>query len=131
MTISLAAPFSAPTSITLLPNPIFGNAEGIDSETSYDEAIDGNPHTYVKRSGNMKLAFQFANIGRGKLLEVQELLQAYVGEQIRLIDHNGDVWRVVAISPVSLTIDGLAINSGGPRKESGSFTLEFIGAKVT
>lgn len=131
MSVELAAPFNAPTTITLLPHPQLGNEEGLDTELAYDESVSGNPHTYVQRSGNKRLVLEFANVGRGKMLEVQEFVQAYAGETIRLTDHKGSIWRVVfATTNVSFTVNKKTFSSGGPRSEAGSFRLEFIGEQI-
>lgn len=131
MSFELAAPFNAPTTISLLPNPQLGDEEALDTELVYDESVSGNPHTYVQRSGNRKLTYEFANIGRGKMLEIQEFIHAYGGEQIRLTDHKGGIWRVVlATTNVGFITDKKTLSSGGPRSEAGSFRLEFIGERV-
>ena len=131
MSIQLAAPFEGPKTITILPNPDFGDEEAIDTTLNYAESMDGTPYTYVERSGNFRIRMQFTNQGRGKMLEVQEFLQFYAGEEIKLTDHNDRIWQVVYVPNQTIfTHDKRSYNSGGPRKEAGSFSLEFTGVQI-
>ena len=66
------------------------------------------------------------------MLEVQEFIQAYIGEEVRLVNFRDEVWKVIITSdPNTFTLDRRSYNSGGVRKEAGNFTLEFVGTKIS
>lgn len=121
-----------PFTITQLPNPSFEDGEGLDVEVDYKESMNGTQHSYISNPGTSILTYQFTDIGRGKLLEVQEFLIAFIGEKIRLRNFRDEVWEGYITSTNGLfTHDGLSVASGGPRQESGSFDLEFTGVKIS
>lgn len=126
--ITLAAPANGPKTILQLPNPEFGNEEGLNTSIEYDESIDGTVYTNIEGSGSKRLSFTFRNVGRGKMDEVQEFFQKYYGSKIRLTDHNGTGW-IVMITSEPITFEHVTRASNGmSRKEAGGFTLEFISA---
>lgn len=132
MTVELQAPYAAPTTVTLLPNPVFSDSEGLDVTVDYKESMNGTRHSYVTNPGTTKLTYEFQNMGRGKMLEIQEFLIAYIGEEIRLRNFKDEVWKVFITSdPHTFAHDQLSVASGGPRQESGNFTLEFTGVKIS
>ena len=130
--IELSAPFVAPTTITLLPNPDFEDEEGLDVEVDYKESMDGTRHTYVRNAEQTVIKYTFTNMGRGKMFEMQEFLIAYIGEEIRLTNFRNEVWRVnITSDPHTFEHTNLSKPAGGPRGESGSFELEFTGVKIS
>ncbi len=132
MTMTLEGPYIGTTSITLLPNPIFNDAEALDVELDYTESMNGTPYSYVKNPGTTKITLTFENIGRGKLLEIQEFLIAFIGKEVRLRNFRDEVWKVAITSdPHDFINKGRSGNSGGPRFEQGNFTIVFIGVKVS
>jgi hypothetical protein len=132
MSLTLQAPFDIATAIIALPNPEFGDEEGLDAEVSYEEALDGTPFTYIVRKNQRKLTFTFENVGRGKMLEMLTFFEQFAHEFIRLTDHNSNTWKVCfSADSLSVTHQMLSSPRGGPRDESGSFTLEFLAERVT
>jgi hypothetical protein len=131
MSIELAAPFEAPAAITLLPNPSFSDEEGSDAALNYSESMNGTPYTYIRRRTQRRLRFTFASIGRGKLLELLTFFQTYTASFIRLRTHTGEIWRVaIPLETLQVIHEALTKNKGGPRKESGSVSLEFVGERI-
>ena len=139
MSMTLRAPYAnpnnpavGPITALILPNPELENTEGQDLSLQLRRAIDGTRSTYVKSSDRKSLSFTWESLGRGKLIEVQEFFKLYVGDHILLEDFRGDIWDVIfAEDPISTTTSKRSANFGGPRAESGSLTLEFLGAKIT
>ena len=129
MTIVLEAPYSAPVTASLLPNPILQDDEGLDVNVNLRQSMDGTPYTYVKSSLRSVITYTFENIGRGKLLELQEFVRLYAGVDIKITDYNGDVWKATIESPVEFSTDVRSAPAGSIRREAGSFTLTFTGAK--
>lgn len=131
MTVILSAPASAPTALTVLPNPDFTDEQAHDIALEYEESIDGTPHTYIRNPSLQRISLTFSNVGRGKLQEVQEFIQLFHGTIIRLTDHNDVVWEgAIENEPVEFTHEVKSDLAGGPRYESGGFSLSFIGLKV-
>lgn len=131
MSMTFEAPFDAPVTVTILPNPNLENEEGQDLSLQFKLAIDGTRSTYVKSSARKNMSFTWSSIGRGKLVEVEEFYKLYAGDSIRLTDFRGDQWNVIfRENPIDVTIDRRSFNSGGGRKESGSLTLNFLGVQI-
>ena len=124
------APYNAVDTIVLLPNPVFNDAIALDVELQSYQTIDGTRYTYIKQSENRRLTYTWENLGRGKMLELEEFFQAYTGQFIRIIDHNAKIWQASLVPGESnFTTSKLSRNSGGPRTESGEVALEFIGCQ--
>jgi len=131
MTMILEAPFAAPITTMIMPNPQLENTEGRDISANFKLSIDGTRSTYVKSSDRKTLTFTWEDLGRGKLVEIQEFFKLYVGDSIKLTDFRGDQWNVIfGENPIDVSINSRSYNSGGGRKESGSVTLEFLGAQI-
>lgn len=130
MTFNLVAPEPEYNNVLILPSPVLGNTEALGFEVDYKESMDGTTRTYVRNSRTRIYIFDFENIGRGKMLEAQEFLRLFVGE-IMILDWgakpevNGRV--ILNQDATVFSNDKLTINGGGPRTESGNFTLAFIG----
>lgn len=130
--ITLQAPYGTPVVTTLLPNPQSSDSEAVDHQVNFRRAMNGTRYSYVKSSEVRRLNYSFESVGRGKLIELQEFFKAHAADEIRLVDHRGDVWRVRFVpSELSLTTDSHTPFAGGIRYESGSFSLEFVGTKLT
>lgn len=129
MTITLEAPWSAPATVTLLPNPILEDTEGLDVAINLRQAMDGTPYTYVQSSDRKVITYEFEDVGRGKLLEVQEFVRLYAGQEIKITDYRGDVWRATIDSPIEFVTNSKSTPKGSVRQESGLFSLTFTGVK--
>jgi len=127
----LSAPYPAVVTVTELPNPNFSDSRAIDASINYRQAVDATRFTYVKSSSSRRLVFEFTDMGRGKLAEVQEFFKLYTGVKILVEDHNNLKWEAIFDDDsISFSTQGRSINSGGGRFEQGTVTLEFIGTPV-
>ena len=135
----LRAPYASPTNpavgpvtVLQLPNPDLGNTEGQDLSVNFKRSMDGARHTTVKSSDRKSLSFTWDKLGYGKLVEVQEFFKLYAGDHMLLTDFRDDIWDVIFNeNPISMTVNTRSLNAGGPRSESGSLTLEFLGAQIS
>lgn len=131
MTMIIEAPFPGITDAIIFPNPDLGNTEGRDVSVNFKQSMDGSVTTYVRSSQRKSLSFTWNVLGRGKLVEIQEFYKLFSGNRLKLTDFRGDVWDVIfAEDPVTITVETLSQNAGGARTESGSLTLEFLGAQI-
>ncbi len=131
MTIEIRAPFTGPTAIMLLPNPILNNEEAVEQSVNHRLAMDGTNYTYVKTGPDRKLTLSFENQGRGKMVEVQEFYRLFAGQRMRFIDWRGDEWNVVFdAAPIDFSTGSRGAPGGGSRQEQGSFELVLVGAKL-
>jgi hypothetical protein len=131
MTMIIEGPYPGIIQAVLLPNPKFGNNEGIDQSVEFRKAIDGTRYTYVKSSDRKTLIYTWETLGRGKLVEIQEFYKLYAGNHIKLTDFRADVWDAIFAVDPSLSIETRSVNAGAARKESGTITLEFLGVQIT
>lgn len=114
-------------SVTLLPNPDFGDSEGHNVEVNYLEAASGRPYAYKKTTGYRNLEYTWTNLGRGKIEELVEFFKLYIGEEIIVEDQHGVSFRcVLNEDPVSFSTD----RRSAPLSESGTITLRFSGVKL-
>lgn len=131
MSFILQAPFPGPVTVLLLPDPELGDEEGKDISVEFKQSMNGTLYTYVKISSRKRMTFNWSKIGRGKLIEVQEFFKNYAGEHALFTDFRGDIWDVIFnTNPVDITMDTRSAPAGGTRFESGSLTLEFLGAQI-
>ncbi len=89
---TLQAPHPLWQTITLLPNPLFSDGEGLAATVSRKLALDGTRYTYVKtKGGRRKLHWTF-RLTRNKSLELREFIYAYFASRIQVTDHNNRGW---------------------------------------
>lgn len=91
--ITIHAPYANTTTVSYLPDPEFDNTRALTSSVASKRALDGTRYTYVKSKPHKKLQFTF-RMTTEKNEEFKALLDAYAGQEIRLIDHHGQAWRV-------------------------------------
>lgn len=131
MSFILEAPHPGAVTALLLPNPELGDTEGRDLDVELKQSMNGTFYTYVKSSDRKRMVFNWPSIGRGKLVEVQEFFKNYSGEHALFTDFRGDIWDVIfERNPIEITINKRTSPAGGPRFESGSLTLEMLGAQI-
>lgn len=89
--ITIEAPYPAPVTSSVLPSPELGDQENLTSSVATKVATDGELYTYVKRSTRRRFLWDFT-LTRPKALELRALFLIYGGDQVRVTDHNDDVW---------------------------------------
>jgi len=130
MTFTLYAPSGG---ITVLPNPSLGNSEALTAEMTHRQSMTADHYTYNRDPGpaRRRYVYEFANVGREKLVEVQEFFKQFGGQVITVIDQD-DVSRslIFESSEVPITIDRRGSPSGtvGARHDVGSLSLTFVPA---
>jgi len=113
-----------------MPNPSLNNEEALESQVNYRPAMDGTDFSYVKRSIDSRLTLTFENIGRGKIVELEEFYKLSAGERITFTDWRDAIWDVVfEEGPLDTSAEGRSANSGGGRFEQGTFKLILIGRR--
>lgn len=124
----LEAPYYAPLTLTVLPNPEWGNIESLAVDINHRIAMDGTNYTYVKSGSDKRLTLEWNSMTRYKQIELYYFLLNYSNEYIRLTDWSDNVWRVrLLTAPAEMTID----RRGDPVYEISTVRLEFRGAKVS
>jgi len=126
---TLQAPYPSLQTTSILPNPVFGDAENLRVSVSMKHTMDGTRYTYVKRKGGRKLQWTF-KLTRNKSLELRAFIQSYFASKIRVIDHNDRVWVGHLVNnPFEWSTDNRAAPAitPMPRGESQTITLEFEG----
>jgi len=126
---TLQAPHPSLQTTTILPNPMFGDSEGLRAEITIKRAMDGTRYTYIKRKGGRKMQWTF-KLTRNKSLELRAFIQSYFASKIRITDHNDRVWLGHFVSnPFELSTESRAAPAIAPmpRGESVVITLEFEG----
>ncbi len=77
---------------TLLPNPEFGDSEGVLDEVAVKRTIAGSRYVYVKtKNSRRKLIFSF-KLQRLKALELRAFIQSYFASTVTLVDHLDQIW---------------------------------------
>jgi hypothetical protein len=121
----------SPPVTTSLPNPDFGDTEGLNVQINYREAMDGTPYVYRKNAGSRTITMTWSNLGRGKLVELAEFFKAFIGQTIIINDHEGQAWTAIFDdTSLSINTSKLAQNNPEGRAERGEVTLSFVGAKL-
>jgi hypothetical protein len=126
--IRLSAPYPTLETVTLLPNPEFGDSEALRDTVQIRRAMDGTTYSYVRRTGGRRqLQYDF-NLGRMKALELIAFVRSYQASKIQLTDHLDQVWvGNLTVNPMELET---ALRSPtSPGRERVSVRLEFEGVK--
>jgi len=121
------------TGITILPSPQLEDTNALSVGINHRQSMTAAHYTYVKKRNADKRQFEytFENVGRGKLVEVQEFYKLFAGERVFITDHHNVTTPVYFLSDnIEFTTSNRSNPSGGigERSESGDFTLEFIEA---
>ena len=128
MSIELAAPYPAIQTVTVLPNPQFGDGEAISVEVTTKRAMDGTLYTYTKSTGGRRRLTLPMQISRMKGLELRAFIQSYYASKIRLTDHLGQVWVGHFVdNPFELSTPKRSVAS--PGNEIQTIQIEFEGVK--
>ena len=125
------APYPGVQTISVLPNPKFGDSEALKVKIIRKRAMDGTRYTYIQRLGGRTLQWTF-RVTRNKGLELRAFIQSYFASTIRVIDHTDRVWIGKFINnPFEFDTPsraGPAI-SPMPRGEVQVVTIEFEGVE--
>jgi hypothetical protein len=125
------APFPAPVTTSVLPNPEFSNPESLTDSVDPRRAMDGTLRTYIKRKDRCKMQWTFS-LTRNKALEIYAFLVSYFASDIRVTDHENRVWiGNFTNNPFEFTGDrkaGPAVQNW-PVGETYTTTLEFEGVE--
>ena len=123
----LYAPANAPTCSILMPDPILTNTRGQVIDVNLRTSRDGTQYTYVRKGTEKTLSYTFENMGRGKLVELQEFIKTFQGSKFRIEDHHQVFW-IATLTPE--TIQTVMDRRAFPVLESGNVTLEFTGSQM-
>ncbi len=129
---TLQAPHPSLQTTTILPNPRFGDSEGLRVEVVVKRALDGTRYTYIKRKMGKKLQWTF-NLTRNKSLEIRAFIQSYFASTIVITDHNDRKWIGNFVNnPFEMSTERRAAPaiSPMPRGESVTITIEFEGDEI-
>jgi len=130
MSVILLAPLPTPTTMTILPNPEFGDGETPKHSATFYQAMDGTLYSYVKSNDRSELTYTFT-LARPKALELRAFIRSYYRAKIRLVNHKNETWEGY------LTGDPFEFKSGSLRSLPGgydpdqSITLTFEGVRVS
>ena len=129
MTTELRAPYPAVETITVLPNPAFGDSEALASQVRIRRSMNGTKRTYVKKNGRRRLLLDYT-VSRQKAIELIRFVRQYHSTRIGFLDHLGRLWQGFLVNnPVELE----TVRSGnGHQCDSERVTLriEFEGESV-
>ena len=90
--IYLSAPYPNIVTRVRLPNPAFGDTEGLANSLTPKRAMDGTLYTYVKTNdGNRRLQLSFT-LTRSKGEEFKRFLLVYASKKISMTDHLAREW---------------------------------------
>lgn len=126
--IRLSAPYPTIETVTLLPNPTFGDSEALRDTVQMRRAMDGTTYSYVRRTGGRRqLQYDFT-LTRMKALELIAFVRAYQASKIQLIDHLSQVWvGNITVNPTEL--ETVRRSASSPGQELVAVRLEFEGVK--
>ena len=89
--------------------------------------MNGRTQTYVKSSKRRRLTYTFRLLNRFKSVELNEFIQSYNSDVIRLLNWKGEVWKVNFMNnPFDFIKTGRS-DPGGPRSD---ILLEFEGERI-
>lgn len=124
--LTIQAPLLAPRVLIGLPSPLFADSEGAVNEMEIQQTIDGTTYTYANpKDGRRKIQFQFIT-SRQKAQEVEDFYRAFIGSELEIVDHLGQVWHgFFSVNPFDRESVAAHNDEGTPDGEMSNFTLEF------
>jgi len=129
MTTELRAPYPAIETITVLPNPAFGDSEALASSVSIRRSMNGTKRTYVKKNGRRRLLLDYA-LSRAKAHELIRFIRQYHSTRLGFQDHLDRLWQGYLIgNPLELETTRRG-NGANPACERVSIRIEFEGEFV-
>ena len=134
MSVMIEAPYPRIQHVLQMPNPIFSDSKAIAAQMDFAKSINNTPHTYIVTNEDWLLNYSFDRVGRGKLLELIDLIENYADGKMRLTTHEDEIWKVTLETiPAQFIMDVRSFPCGGGaagRDESGRFELQFIGKQI-
>ena len=126
--IRLSAPYPMIETVTLLPNPSFGDSEALRDTVQMRRAMDGTSYSYVRRTGGRRQLQHEFTLTRMKALEVIAFIRSYQASKVELIDHFGQRWvGNFTLNPAEL--ETVRRSASSPGRELVTFRMEFEGVK--
>ena len=103
MSLVLQYPYITPTSTVTLPNAVLGNAQQMSAPFQSLMTEDGYLKTYRKGIVKTKLIFTLDKVTKANLAELETFIDLSIGEDIKVTDHNSEVWQVKLTSnPINI-----------------------------
>jgi hypothetical protein len=126
--IRLSAPYPTIETVTLLPNPEFGDSEALRDTVQMRRAMDGTTYSYVRRTGGRRqLQYDF-NLSRAKALELIAFVRSYQASKVQIIDHLNETWvGNITVNPTEFETVSRSVTT--PGRERVNVRLEFEGVK--
>jgi hypothetical protein len=105
----IQGPYPAYKTTLLLPSPEMGNTRNLASTVQTLRTMDGTLYTYIKQKRNRKVHKWEFIASRDKSQEAKAFADAYMGNVIRIIDHE-EVTHLgyVTLNPLELQGEGRA-----------------------
>jgi hypothetical protein len=115
-----------PSQTVVLPCPLWGDSQALQSSIDLKRSMTGITYTYVKKSRTQKLKYSF-EIWTYKYLELRDFFINHSEEVMTLQNHNAETWLVnITNNPMEFT----AAERWQPKGEKYTVTLEFEGVKI-
>lgn len=128
MSLILQHPYTSPTLTVTLENPQRANVRESSDDIKVYRSRTGLPYSYVNRGVFCTLEYSVLVDTRDAHNDVINLLRTAAQEEIRITDHNGQVWKVRNISgDIGFTEVGLP---QGTCDEITTTTFRFRGLKI-
>lgn len=127
--LELTAPWPEAACRIYLPNPSYGDSEGLTIEVNPKRAMDGTLYTYVKSKGGRRKILLSFTMTRLKAIEFSRFLNMYISKQIKIVDHLNRSWiGYITSNPVEFnTAKRGAVGGGG---ELVNAEIEFEGMLI-
>lgn len=100
MSFILQAPHYLIQTSTVLPNPRFQDSRNLTNAILNKTMMDGSKRVYKRSTSQRQLDFRFL-LHYQKALELEAFIEAYYGEQWRIITHANQIWRVYYMPEIS------------------------------
>jgi len=127
MSVAISAPYPKTKVTTILPDPQLGNTRATEANVQLKRSMTGRLWSYVQSNDREIMVLTFI-ITRQKDFELAEFIRVYLTADWKLIDHNGDEWKVKLLGePIRRDSVGRAAssNTNATGGETKTVTLSF------
>lgn len=124
--VVLQAPFEFIQTTIVLPNPLLDDTKNLVSNLTLRRAMNGKAFTYVKSNKNRLLKYTFT-LDRLKGLELENFIDVYNGEDIKIQNWKGEIWKVKIVNN---PIDFVQTRRYAPGGDRTDVNLEFEGVQI-